>query len=325
MNQSVTVLMTTYNCAHYINLAIKSILIQTHKDFEFLIIDDGSIDETSVFVNQFKDKRIRYIKRNHFGRSASLNFGLENASNKIVALMDADDISHPKRLETQIKHLRSELNNVVLTNGAYFKEKRILYCTNIATDTQDFKKKLLLHGPYYHPTMMFHKEHILNNGGYNTKLFANEDHELWLKLRDISNFSVINPILYYYRFRVDSLSNTASRLEPSITYNIQEFYFKDLEKYFEIKSKSEINVLDGWREYFCGSLNKMRYKWSSVDINYWDYRMVVAYLISFLPKKIFNFIKMNKIRLRIEYFFKKIVDFNKIQREFYTLLFRLKN
>jgi len=72
MNQSVTVLMTTYNCAHYINLAIKSILIQTHKDFEFLIIDDGSIDETSVFVNQFKDKRIRYIKRNHFGRSASL-------------------------------------------------------------------------------------------------------------------------------------------------------------------------------------------------------------------------------------------------------------
>ena len=73
---SLTVLMTTYNCAPYISQAIKSILNQTYKDFEFLIIDDGSTDETERVVAAFKDNRIRYIKRQHFGRAASLNFGL---------------------------------------------------------------------------------------------------------------------------------------------------------------------------------------------------------------------------------------------------------
>jgi glycosyltransferase involved in cell wall biosynthesis len=320
MNQSVTVLMTTYNCAPYINQAIKSILIQTYKDFEFLIIDDGSIDETSVFVNQFNDKRIRYIKRNHFGRSASLNFGLENASNKIIALMDADDISHPKRIETQFMNLQNNLNEVVLTNGAYFKGKKILHYTKIPEDLQEFKKKLLLHGPYYHATMMFYKDLVINNGGYNTKLKANEDHELWLRLKDISNFKIINNILYYYRIRFDSLSNSAFIKEPQITYNIQEFYFKDLEKYFGITSKYEKYILNGWREYFYGNKNQTRFFWGKIKISNWEYRMILAYILSFLPSKILNHFKSLRIRLRLEYILNRNKKYKGLDKEFNNLL-----
>ena len=105
--------MTTYNCAPYINQAIKSILNQSYEDFEFLIIDDGSTDDTEKIINQFKDPRIRFIKREHFGRSAALNYGLKNASFDIIALMDADDISHPKRLEIQ-------LNNYVCSSNSKY-------------------------------------------------------------------------------------------------------------------------------------------------------------------------------------------------------------
>jgi len=315
--------MTTFNCAPFIGQAIKSILNQTYKEFEFLIIDDGSTDSTADIVECFKDERMKYIKRDHLGRSAALNYGLKNAKHDIIALMDADDISHPKRIETQFMNLQNNFNEVVVTNGAYFKGKKILHYTKISEDLQEFKKKLLLHGPYYHPTMMFYKDHVLNNGGYNTKLKANEDHELWLRLKDISKFKIINNILYYYRIRFDSLSNNAFIKEPQITYDIQEFYFKDLEKYFRITSKYEKYILNGWREYFYGSPIIMRNQWSKVEIKFWDFRMLIAYLISFFSKNLINFIKMSRMRLRLQYLFNKIITFNIIQREFNKMIIAL--
>ena len=74
--------MTTYNCAPYIGQAIRSILNQSYKDFELLIIDDGSSDNTEEIINQFIDNRIRYIRREHFGRSAALNYGLNTSSSE---------------------------------------------------------------------------------------------------------------------------------------------------------------------------------------------------------------------------------------------------
>jgi len=317
---SITVLMTTYNCAPYISSAIKSIINQTYKHFEFLIIDDGSTDETEKIVNQFSDKRIKYIKRNHIGRPDSLNFGLNNATYDIIALMDADDISHPRRLVKQLNHLQTVSNEVVLTNGAYFKGKKILFPTFICENLKEFKKKLLLHGTYYHPTMMFHKSHILKFGGYNTKLQANEDHELWLRLKDKSKFNVITEILYYYRIRSDSLSNSAFINNPEITYDIQEMYFKNLEKYFDIESKSEECILKGWREYFYGNKNQTRFFWGKIKISNWEYRMILAYILSFLPSKILNYFKSLRIRLRLEYILNRNKKYKGLDKEFNNLL-----
>lgn len=96
----ITVLLPVYNGGKYIRTAIHSILTQTYKNFELYIVDDGSTDNTKEVIGEFTDQRIRYEYIEHAGLSSAINYGLKNASCDIVARMDADDISLPKRLET---------------------------------------------------------------------------------------------------------------------------------------------------------------------------------------------------------------------------------
>lgn len=101
----ITVLMTTYNCAPYISHAIKSILNQTYKDFELLIIDDGSTDDTPEIVRSFNDSRIVYEIIEHVGRSKALNYGIEKCQSEFIAIMDSDDIAESDRLIKQLTFL----------------------------------------------------------------------------------------------------------------------------------------------------------------------------------------------------------------------------
>ena len=124
-----TVLMPTYNSCQYIETAIKSVLNQTYKDLELLIVDDGSTDDTESSISEFSDTRIRYIKKEHEGLAASLNYGLKIAKHDWVSRMDADDISHPKRLEKQISILEKDDNFGTFDKVSVMKElNSVLEC-----------------------------------------------------------------------------------------------------------------------------------------------------------------------------------------------------
>ena len=104
----VTVLMAVYNAERFLADAITSILKQTFSDFELLIIDDGSTDQTADVVRQFSDRRIQFMPAGQrLGLPGALNLGLENASGNLVARHDHDDISHPLRLEQQVAYLEA--------------------------------------------------------------------------------------------------------------------------------------------------------------------------------------------------------------------------
>jgi glycosyltransferase involved in cell wall biosynthesis len=317
---SITVLMTTYNCAPFLKQAIRSILNQTFKDFEFLIIDDGSTDETEDFVKQFSDKRICYLKTEHNGRAKALNYGLQKSSNDVIALMDSDDIAHPDRLEKQIRILQNDERFVIVTDGAYFNGSKIIYKTDIPNNPDKFNRLLLLHGTFFHPTMMFYKNHVLKMGGYNENLIANEDHDLWLRLKDGSIFIILKNELYYYRYRKNSLSNTAFLKNPNITYKIQEQYFQDLQNTLKLKTEFENIELRGWREYFYGNKKLARGYWLSVKLNNWDYKMVLAFFLTFFPKLIVNYFKSLRLRLRLEYFLNRNRKYKGLDSEFRKLL-----
>jgi len=313
---SISVLMTTYNCGDYISQAIQSVLNQTYKDFELLIIDDGSIDNTTEIVNGFNDNRIRYIKRDHYGRAASLNYGLINTSNDVVALMDADDISDIERLEKQLKNYSNRINEIIFSAAAYFKNSKILFTGDINTTEQEFYYNLALHGPYNNSTAIFNKNHILYYCGYNEKLTQSEDHDLWLRLKDNSIYKQLNEILYFIRLRESSLSHHHFFNTKNITYKILEDYYINIFDSFKLKPKDDEFRLRGWREYFYGSRNLMRREWASVNLRSWDYRMVIAYLISFLPEKIVNQIKMNRFRFRIHYWITRLSNADEVQIRF---------
>ncbi|HLG31514.1 MAG TPA: glycosyltransferase family 2 protein [Ignavibacteriaceae bacterium] len=317
---SLTVLMTIYNCAPYISQAIKSILYQTYKDFEFLIVDDGSTDITEEVVRQFQDKRIRYIKRQHYGRAASLNFGLKNASNDLIALMDGDDISHPERFEKQLKNYFNKTNEIIFLSVAYFRNNRVRFTGDVNITEEKFYQNLALHGPYNNSTALFNKNHIMNNGGYNESLFMSEDHDLWLRLKDISIYKQIREILYFIRLRDSSLSHNHFLKTNNITYNILEKYYNNLTDNFKLNSIEEEIQLRGWREFFYGNIPLMRPEWRKLKISIWNYRMLIAYLISFLPAKIINLMKFYRFRLRFHYWFQRISNADAIQKRFGQVL-----
>ena len=99
---AVTVLLPVYNAAAFVGEAIRSVLAQTYRDFELLVIDDASTDDSEQVVRQFKDARIRYlVNESNLGITGTLNRGLSEARGDYIARMDADDICHPQRLARQ--------------------------------------------------------------------------------------------------------------------------------------------------------------------------------------------------------------------------------
>jgi glycosyltransferase involved in cell wall biosynthesis len=313
--------MTTYNCAPYIGQAIKSILNQSYEDFEFLIIDDGSTDNTEEIISQYNDSRIRYLRRGHFGRSAALNYGLKNASSDTIALMDADDISHPLRLEKQLEVMKGAENVICYTRAAYFQHINFkIRFVNESFIGEDLNRILALHGYFCNSSMIFNKNYFLSSGSYNEKIISGEDYELLLRLKDKSNFIVIPEVLHFPRIRKKSLNSLAYSSKSLVIYNFQKPYYLDLTKSFGISDIHKQNEIKGWREYFYGDKKLCRVEWLKVPLIKWRFRMFIAYLISYIPSSSLNNIKEKRIKLRVEYLFSRRSNYQNLQKEFNRIL-----
>ncbi|MNJ97617.1 putative glycosyltransferase EpsE [compost metagenome] len=204
----VSVIMPVYNTEKYVEEAINSILNQTFRDFEFIIIDDASTDKSVEIVKGFKDERIKLItKPFNTGYTDSLNKGLELANGKYIARMDSDDISLPTRLEKQVKFLDN--NPDVILCGTWFellnKEKSIF---NYPTNPEEVKATLLNYCSIGHPTVMFRKE-IFNTHGlsYDKSMEPAEDYNLWVDISSIGKLANIGEVLFQYRTHQNQVSN----------------------------------------------------------------------------------------------------------------------
>ena len=119
-NPRVTVLMAMYNAAAHLQAAIESVRAQTFADFEFLIVDDGSTDDSAAIAEGCGDKRIRVIRNaQNRGQTACLNQGLAEARGEWVARQDADDLSAPERLAQQLAHMKAQPETALLGTGAW--------------------------------------------------------------------------------------------------------------------------------------------------------------------------------------------------------------
>jgi len=209
-NIPVTVLMTVYNSSQYILPAINSILRQSYVNFEFLIIDDGSEDNIEEIIRSLNSEKIRYIKLKHSGRSAALNYGLKEAKHDWVALMDSDDIAVPERLEKEVKLINISNKDIIFSDSVFFKNKEIQFLNIINTEKEDLKRKIQLRGHICNSSVLYNRNFILENGGYNENLVHSEDFDLWIRLLNKGNFVHLNEFLLFMRIRDNSLSTKAS-------------------------------------------------------------------------------------------------------------------
>ena len=211
----ISVFMPVYNGRRYLREAVESILAQTFRDFEFLIIDDGSSDGSLGILAEYaeSDPRIRLISRENRGLVATLNEGLALARADLVARMDADDVSLPERLEKQ--HALMEARPEVVLCGAYYeymdaKGRPLRKMDHFPTTHEGIEEQHLRGGTCVcHPASMYRRRVALAVGGYDTSItqYA-EDYDLWLRMGERGQLANIPEILLRYRDHDLSASTT---------------------------------------------------------------------------------------------------------------------
>jgi glycosyltransferase involved in cell wall biosynthesis len=179
----ISVLMSAYNAARYIGEAIQSVLAQTFADFELIIINDGSTDDTEKVVRSFPDSRIVLVTQSNEGVAAALNKGLGLARADLVARFDADDVCYPHRLEQQYRFLEAQPEYVIVGTAADYADEAGAYVFThqpAAMGNEAIQAGIKAHCPFIHSSVLYRKEAILACGGYNPHAHSFEDHLLWV-------------------------------------------------------------------------------------------------------------------------------------------------
>lgn len=217
---AISVVMPAYNAAAYIGESIESILQQTHQAFEFLIVDDGSSDQTPEIIAAYaaRDARVRLLQSQRVGAGAARNLAIAQARHDWIALMDADDIALPLRLETQVRHAMAQAQVVVW--GAYLRRitadglpmPEIKLGPSSLSDfyALDRSQELI---SIYGTVAFFRKDIFLQCHGFDPRIEVAEDSELWDRMAAFGPALVIPQVLQLYRQHAKSLSVTKLNTE----------------------------------------------------------------------------------------------------------------
>jgi len=222
----ISVIMSAYNVEKYIAESIESILNQTFRDFELIIINDASTDKTLDIIKGFmkKDKRLKLInnKKNLYA-TISRNKALRIAKGVYIAIQDGDDISLPVRLSLQNKYLDKHKDIFLVGSGIIkisadgsYLDKRMPICSKIL-----IKLMLPIRNQIYHPSVMFRNKGCL----YRNKIYYAEDYDLYLVL--ISNglkLANLREYLVKYRILNSSVSNSKRKQQDLFAEKAKEFY-----------------------------------------------------------------------------------------------------
>ncbi len=222
----VSVVMPAYNAEEYIGEAIESILAQTYKDFEFIIVDDGSKDRTKEIINEYtkKDNRIKvFVQEKNLGISAALNRGISEAKGKYIVRMDTDDYSYPTRIETQVNFM--ETHPKVVVSGAAIQicdEKlNLLHVRTYNPTDKAIRKNIFKYNPFAHPATIWRKEELITAGVYNKDLCDVEDYDLYFRVGKLGEFYNLNDILLKYRQSSKGISQTKAKRQQKLTLYIR--------------------------------------------------------------------------------------------------------
>jgi glycosyltransferase involved in cell wall biosynthesis len=212
----VSVLLPVYNDSQYLRPSIDSILQQTFSDFELVIVDDASTDDTARIISQFTDPRIRLIRNErNLGLAPSLNRAIAIARGKYLARQDADDIAMPQRFARQVEFLdvRPLVGVVGSRAMAIDEEGKELHVIQTSCRDYEIKWDLLFFCPFVHSSVMIRRSVLNLSGGYtdDPEIFRAfvEDYDLWSRINRVSLCANIAEPLQKYRYRNKPTSASA--------------------------------------------------------------------------------------------------------------------
>jgi glycosyltransferase involved in cell wall biosynthesis len=183
MSPDVTVVMSVYNGGVFLGQAIESILGQSHADFEFIVIDDGSSDDSADTIASYRDARLRVVRHTeNAGLAARLNEGFARASGRYIARMDADDVSLPNRLARQVKFMKAHAHVGACGTWVEVAGEGIRQRWEYPATHNAIHARLLFDCPMAHPTVMFNRTHLHKARlSYDSAYPCAQDYELWCR------------------------------------------------------------------------------------------------------------------------------------------------
>ncbi len=209
----VSVVLSTYNDGHYLPIAMDSILKQTFQDFEFIIVDDASTDGTADILSKVDDPRIKIFRNSqNLGLTKSLNLGIRHARGKYIARMDADDISLPHRLETQVNFLDKNAEYALIGSSYYRMDEKgeINSLLRVLEDDRSIKAGLKRQNWFAHGSVMMRRDAFQQVGGYDERFKFAQDYDLWLRMAKVYKVANIGEPLYCWRFTESSITKVRS-------------------------------------------------------------------------------------------------------------------
>ncbi len=256
----VTVLMSVRNGEPYIKEAITSVLNQTYGNYNFLILDNASIDNSRSIIKEFKDSRIKLVELpEDIGQSKALNKGLEMINTKYVARMDADDVSLNERIEKQVQYLENHPDVGVL--GTHVK-----MITNEPSLTLPIRRRpltnnennwrLLYSTTLMHSSVMFRHKLYKDYGGYDDNCAPAEDYELWSRYSKHTQVNQLKKILvlirkHNLRTSIKNITKQKRMAEIIRKINLKNLVYKknesiNMDKFSEFISGKRENSTDWW-------------------------------------------------------------------------------
>ena len=245
----ITVLMPVHNGGQYLKQALDSLFNQTFKDFELLVVDDASTDDSKNIVVSYKDVRLRMIENvSNIGIAQSLNRGVADAKGRYIVRMDADDVCFPQRLQRLLDFMR--LHPEVAVAGSWAKlTGKYSEIERRPIGSGCVKASLCLYNPLIHPSVIIRKDVLTNYGiKYDRHFSRSEDYDLWSRLSEVAAIDNIAEVLLNYRVHGNSITAAASNVMEDQSMDIMR---RELHKIGITPSKEELrfhrNVCHGDR------------------------------------------------------------------------------
>ncbi|MHB8111274.1 MAG: glycosyltransferase family 2 protein [Syntrophorhabdaceae bacterium] len=211
MNPEVSVLMSCYNAGRWLHEAIDSVMAQTFKDFELILVDDGSSDETRAIIGSYcdRDRRIVPIFKGNTGLADSLNVGIAQARGGWIARLDADDLCEPTRIEEQLKFVSTRPDVVLLGTGCFEMDNqgRVMKKHLYPSDHDNLVRHLERLRPFFpHSSAFYRADDVRRVGGYIKHFRRSQDWRLWLELTSRGRIACLPRLLVRIRRHPDQVS-----------------------------------------------------------------------------------------------------------------------
>lgn len=213
---AVSIILPVYNAEKYLKQAVESVLAQSFPDFELIIINDGSTDGSQEIIQNFRDPRIKMVRQENKGITATLNVGLSMSHAEYIARIDADDVwSNPNKLSIQMEYLSRNPDCVLLGTWANVIDEndKQISCLKYPETDREIRSGLLTKNCFVHPSVVFRKETALRAGVFNEQEKYVEDYGLWLRMGQYGKFANIPQYLMSYRIHQNSTTQRQNLIQ----------------------------------------------------------------------------------------------------------------